>query len=193
MADEFNDKENDLKVYDSLCLSEEKIYDDEKLDETTKPWTRLWARLIDVYLFFPIFLIITIPFDKLYESELLLTMIYYVFLSLFEAVLLAKWGSTPGKWFLNIKIFKNNREKISFSEALDRSLRRLLNGEGLGVPIIAIFTQLNAYYKLKKKGKTSWDLDLNFEIIHGKCSLIRIFCAGFIVFGLFIIYFLVSI
>ena len=45
---------------------------------------------------------------------------------------------------------------------------------GLGIPIVAFFTQLNAYSKLSKDGITSWDKEGGFRISHKKVGAGRV-------------------
>jgi hypothetical protein len=46
---------------------------------------------------------------------------------------------------------------LSFSEALNRSFLVFVQGVGLGIPFVALFTQLFAYRRLTKTGTTLWD------------------------------------
>lgn len=83
-----------------------------------------------------------------------------------EPVMLSTWGTTPGKALLNIRLRKADGSKPSYGAALSRAFSVWAGGLGLGIPLIAFFTQLNAYNKLNKDGITSWDKDGGFCISH---------------------------
>ncbi|MBU4349650.1 hypothetical protein KJ599_04950, partial [bacterium] len=49
-----------------------------------------------------------------------------------------------------------------------------LNGMGMGIPFIALFTMIFAYNKLKRNGITSWDERCGISIIHDRLSIFRV-------------------
>jgi hypothetical protein len=145
----------------------------------TKPWVRFWARTIDGILFV---LLAGIALALIYPAALkmndallsIIILFAYVFV---EPCMLSSWGTTPGKALLNIRLRKSNGTKPNFSEALSRAFNVWIRGLGLGIPIVALFTQINAYKRLTKDGMTSWDKDGGFKINHKLIGAGRVIAA----------------
>lgn len=149
-----------------------------------RPWVRYWARYIDISIFsfaFGIFLGIFMPSALSNSSDFVLTLVFLFIWIFVEAILLSSWGTTPGKWLLKVKV--GYQTKIDFSTALNRSFNVWLKGLGIGIPIIALFTQIAAYNHLTKEGVTTWDRDGHFTITHEKIGVIRIIVATVILGG----------
>lgn len=133
-----------------------------------RPWVRYWARYFDVILFA---LLAGMVLGFIYEPALemndtllgILLVFVYVFV---EPCILSSWGTTPGKALLKVRLRKSNGKKPNYREALSRSFNVWIRALGLGIPIIAIFTQIYAYKRLTKAGITSWDRDGDFRISH---------------------------
>ena len=134
----------------------------------TRPWIRYWARMIDFMLFCLIAgLILGIVYPPALEIPDALFGVIFLFLYNFvEAAMFAAWGTTPGKALLNIRVRNSNSSKLTFSDALSRVFSVWFRGEGLGIPIVALFTQITAYNKLTKQGFTTWDQVGNFTVSH---------------------------
>jgi hypothetical protein len=133
-----------------------------------RPWVRYWARTIDVMLFAilaGVLLAFIDPAALEINDKVLGTL--FIFLYVFiEPCMLSSWGTTPGKALLNIRLRKSDGTKLNFSEALARAFNVWIRGWGLGLPIVALFTQIIAYNRLTKEGITSWDKDGGFRIDH---------------------------
>ena len=90
-----------------------------------------------------------------------------------EALLLASFGSTPGKWLLNTRVIAQDGENPSFPKALRRSLGVWWRGLGLGLPLIGLITQISSYSKLKEDGITPWDRAAGLMVTHRKVGFPR--------------------
>ena len=104
----------------------------------------------------------------------------YVFV---EPIMLSTWGTTPGKAFLNVRVRKADGDKLSYGEALERSMNVWVRGLGLGIPIVALFTQIKAYNRLTKEGMTSWDKEGDFRILHGLVGAGRVILTVIVFMG----------
>lgn len=152
-----------------------------------RPWVRFWARSFDIYLFvFPISFLLgfTIFFllelmeirvaaknlSQLYVSIGIMTVFLLVFV---EALLLSKFGTTPGKWLLKTKLTHASGEPISYSQAVSRSLKVWWRGLGGGLPFVQVITQSIAYRKLKRNAITSWDREGDFVVTHEHIGIPR--------------------
>jgi len=147
----------------------------------SRPWLRWAARWIDTCIF--ALVIALMPgfilgladappetLDTFYDSPgadqafgILFMVVYYTFL---EPMMLSAWGTTPGKALLNIKVLQRNGEKLSYSQALTRSLSVWLKGMGLGIPLISLITLVRSYNFLRREGITEWDRDGDFSVSH---------------------------
>jgi len=133
-----------------------------------RPWVRYWARIIDFSLFCmvagAVLALVYEPVLDLPETifGIMLLLLYIVV----EPAMLASMGTTPGKALLKIRLRDSNGRKLSYSAALIRSFKVALYGEGLGIPLIALITQINAYNRLTNRGITSWDEAGNFRLTH---------------------------
>ncbi len=140
----------------------------ENPDPQVRPWVRFWARMIDYGIFgllagvvLQIFYPTILDFSSINLTLLLLTA--YVF---FESIMLAFCGTTPGKALLRIKLRTDDGTKFNYSGAITRSVRVWWRGEGLGIPLVSLVTNILAYNSLKKNGRTAWDRDGKLVVQH---------------------------
>ena len=107
------------------------------------------------------------------EIEMFLNFLV-IFLWIFvEPIFLSTIGTTPFKWLLKTSVRMKTGENITFGKALVRSFKVVLRGLGLGIPIVAFFTLLVAYRKLKDNGETSWDREGGFIVLHDDIGPMR--------------------
>ncbi len=140
-----------------------------------RPWARYFARIFDYLLLGLLFR--SIGMGSLLPKTDIHLLLVPIILSLAwiipEASLLSIFGTTPGKWILRINVNDIFQLKPRFISALRRSLSVWCNGMGMGVPFIAPITMTIAYFYLKK-GRTMWDRDGRFSVIHKSIGIPRI-------------------
>jgi uncharacterized membrane protein len=134
------------------------------------PWRRYWARLFDITFIMPIYIFIialfspglnyTITRMDNFIGGILLLLFYLIF---FEP-----------KVLLGIKIRDLSGKKISYTTGMKRGSLLWLNGMGMGIPFIALFTMIFAYSKLKRNGITSWDERCGISVIHEQLNIFRV-------------------
>lgn len=140
-----------------------------------RPWVRWLARTIDIlfgYLLFGIALVFVYP-DGIDLPDVIVAMGFLFAWVFVEALLLASFGSTPGKWLLNTRVIAQDGENPSFPKALRRSLGVWWRGLGLGLPLIGLITQISSYSKLKEDGITPWDRAAGLMVTHRKVGFPR--------------------
>lgn len=156
-----------------------------------RPWIRYWAKLVDVWIIVIVLAALAGMLFPRWISETNDTIIGLVLLALavpVQALLLSTWGTTFGKSLLGIKVTKDGR-KLDFGGAFKRELGVYLVGFGLGIPIVAFFTQIAAYNHLKKQGASSWDQDSGNVVIHsdpsttGIAAVVAILLLGAVLIG----------
>lgn len=155
------------------------------------PWIRCIARFFDYSLFFLLLLFSReffhgqFPFGK---YEYLIPFEFFIWIP-FETVLLATWGSTPGKFFLRTKLRQGKKWQLGWMTALRRSFSVWIRGLGMGIPVLNFFCLVVAYNKLKLLQITSWDRDDHIIVTHYPIGKWRIYVAVFIaVVGIFYYY-----
>jgi uncharacterized RDD family membrane protein YckC len=158
----------------------------------TRPWPRFWARLIDNTLLMPIvgFLIAlaaayfrpSLYLAMMSLNEGVLGLIVLPVVSLVLALLMAVFGTTLGKFILGVRV-RNLTEMSALPFHLQRELKVWLAGLALGIPIVALFTQVHQY-KLVAAGKPA-GYDEGLAIVEGRASAGRAVTAAIVCVALF--------
>ena len=163
------------------------------------PWRRLFARTVDICTAgFVLFLLLIIAFSatmpeqaagfvKAVENPIVGSLVLYLIWLPAEAVLLSLFGTTPAKWMFGIKVAHPGGGLLSFSESLNRSFLVFVQGVGLGIPFVALFTQLFAYRRLTKTGTTLWDTSTSAAVLHKKWRVFRALACTAAVFAVLIL------
>jgi hypothetical protein len=154
-----------------------------------RPWVRFWARTTDDLLFGGFAgIILAFVFPAALEmNDVLFGMIGAFIFVFVEPCMLSTWGTTPGKALFNICLRKSDGTKPNYAEALARAFNVWVRGEGLGIPLVLLFTRIHAYNKLTKEGVTSWDRDGGFTVAHKNVGAGRIIAAVAIFIGFVIL------
>ena len=139
-----------------------------------RPWIRLWARSIDLLI---LGLVVSIIMAYLTPTLFIEFKIVHSLLVLFlwfliEPFVLSTWGTTVGKYLLNISVLDLNGCKPTLNNAFSRSFWVWCAGYGFGVPIVSLFTLYFSYQRLNNSGTTRWDKN-NFIVTHGKIGFIN--------------------
>jgi len=145
------------------------------------PWRRWLARHLDYDLFtaaLAIFIALLSPevFDELTEEGESGYSIFVLAVATwvpFEALLVALFGTTPGKLLLSIRVRSLSGGNPDFGPALRRALHVWVTGVALGIPLVNLVTMVVAHSKLTSRGTTTWDKD-RFQIVHGRVGAGRI-------------------
>ena len=135
-----------------------------------RPGLRLVARLIDWLL---VFLLIALALPR---AAVLLSFLWFPV----EALLLSRWGFTPGKWLLRIAVRDREGRRLAFREAFRRSALVWAYGVGADTPF-GLATAVLAYDGLKRKGTTYWDTVGGYEVHHLPVGAARAVAAALLV------------
>lgn len=138
----------------------------------TRPWVRYWARTVEVVVFCTLLGALAGFFapQVLEMNETLLGVVMIGAYRLVEAGMFSAFGTTPGKALMKVRVRRADGARLSFSDALRRSLTVWVKGEGLGIPLISLITHLTAYSRLSQDGITSWDREGRFVVSHRKVA-----------------------
>jgi uncharacterized RDD family membrane protein YckC len=166
---------------DSAAVTEEPEEPvDARQDDEVHPWRRLFARHLDYLLWalpggFAVAVVLAAYFPETYRQALQWSDQMWGFAAVaawvpVEAFLLSWYGWTPGKWLLSVEVRPEGGRPSRYGETLKRSADVWVRGIGLGIPLVALITQLVGANKLRKKGKTSWDRAHGFDV---RCGDLR--------------------
>lgn len=121
---------------------------------------RFWARWLDLYLYAGIWWIAMWVIGRDVGAILnqpWIMLLRYVPWFVFESFLIHRFGTTPGKWLLGIKVVNDDGTLLSLAEATRRSARVLFIGLGFGWDILSLICQLMAWVATKRLGRPLWD------------------------------------
>ncbi len=157
-------------------------------DAGPHPWRRYFARLLDIVLgggamWLIVGLILSAIdqdgskafLDYINKSESrIISSLLTIFLSIFpSALFVGLTRSSPGKLIFGIRVSAEDDAPIGLAIALHREFLIWIKGWGLGLPIVSLFTLINAFKGLKRDGTTSWDADLNIKVVQRHSTLLQ--------------------
>lgn len=151
-----------LKLMESLPSEDaERKNFREEISLEIHPWRRFFARTIDLSLFialmqFAIFVVIRL---RPIPDEFILTLIQigcgFLYLPV-EALMLHKWGTTPGKWAMGIRLEWIQGGKLPYLEAIYRAWWVYKYGMAFGIPLVQLGFNRFCYCKLTGRPYTRW-------------------------------------
>lgn len=159
-----------------------------------KPWRRFWARTLDTGVHaFPV----AFAFELVSPGNLATTLQKYgqfslsmkllPFILILEAIVLAIFGTTLGKFLLNIKLIDPNGQRISFPAAILRTFMLWIKGLAFGLPFISMLTAGYAAGVIRKNGTASWDDSNGITVAYDDLSGIKTVFAILLILGIFIL------
>ena len=155
--------------------------------EKPRPWLRFWARQIDLNIHFTfVALMLKVTGFAPPDSVYLMTTHIAIWTSwiFIETMLLLSFGTTPGKWILNIQLHHEDNKTLDLNTVLRRSASVWFRGIGMGIPLLNIFCGALSYSSLNTQGKTQWDRAQNLKISHGPISELRVAGAVLVLIGM---------
>jgi uncharacterized RDD family membrane protein YckC len=152
-----------------------------------RPYVRYLARLFDLSLFSILFILFVSILSPSFIAEI--SNLYIFIISLFlwiivEPAIIAIFGNTFGRAFLNTKIKSIHGDKLNFKTALKRSIFVSAAGMGFGIPILNFICFFFSYRDLKGHGMSTWDHKIGTVILYGKVSISRLCIAGSLPMGM---------
>lgn len=158
-----------------------------------RPWLRFWARMVD-YMWFTgavvFFLAALLPVSSVkwmvwassnyIPIESLLILAYVPV----EAWCLSRFGRTPGRALLRLGVISMNGNKLTYPQALVRSLQVYVKGVGLWLPLISLLVMSWSRMQLLRYGQTSWDVDCGTVVTSEPPQRWRLVMLAAIIMGL---------
>ena len=127
------------------------------------PWRRWFARGIDLALVgLPVAFVqyvllhhnLTIVSDW---ENIVCDLIGWGLLILLEPLLLARFGTTIGKWCMGITVTRTDGRRLSYREALSRTALVWVYGAGLGLPIVELVCAYRSYRRYTRGEDLAWE------------------------------------
>ena len=112
--------------------------------QTTCYVRRFWARWLDLSLYSGLWWLGMWLARQDIEAILLnpwVMFLQYVPWFAFEALLIHKFATTPGKWLLGLRVINRNDSYLDLGDSIRRCLRVMFTGIGFGWSILALFCQ----------------------------------------------------
>lgn len=121
---------------------------------------RFWARWFDLYLFAGVWWIAMWAAGRDIGTTLSnpwIILFHYVPWFVLETILMHRFGTTPGKWLLGIRVVNDDGSLLELGEATRRSARILFLGIGFGWGVLSLICQLLALFTTRRLGRPLWD------------------------------------
>ncbi len=137
-----------------------------------RPFVRYAARLLDMAVFSFLALGTAGLFglhlrpDQAFLLEIFLLALYVPV----EALVMSKFGTTPGKALLRIRVVREDGRPLDLSTAMNRAVMVWWRGWGIGVPLVSFVALIVAFSKLMSTGQSTWDRDLRTRVLHGSIT-----------------------
>lgn len=127
------------------------------------PWRRYFARAIDLTIVglmvsFVQFVLLHHNLVNISKGEnVLCGLAGWGLLVLIEPLLLARFGTTAGKWCMGITVTRPDGERLSYGEALERTAAVWLYGAGLGISIVEPVCNYRSYRRYMNGEELAWE------------------------------------
>jgi uncharacterized RDD family membrane protein YckC len=123
---------------------------------------RFWARWLDLHLyaggFWLALYFLDVDVGVVLRNIWIMLLVYLPWVPL-EAYLLARYGTTPGKWLAGIRIVNPTGGHLDFAVSLRRAVRVYFLGIGMGWGIVSMICQSLSLYTVRSSGSALWDRD----------------------------------
>ena len=146
------------------------VPDSDRVEPIRCPWRRYFARMLDLAL-------ATLPIQLLFALVLrvnmsnapdildwVLGLIGWVILVPLEALCLSRWGTTPGKWLMGIRLEHINGRLLTFGEAAGRACSVFTRGEGFTIPFYGLYREWKSYKAVMDGEGVEWDEDVTMIV-----------------------------
>ncbi len=81
-----------------------------------------------------------------------------------EAWLLHRYGRTPGKWLMGLRVSNEDGSELPLKAAVWRSLRVMVTGVGFGWGMLSVLCQAMSWFTARRIGKPIWDFLGNHKV-----------------------------
>lgn len=174
---------HELKPDEYLALLEPEEENPIQRDVNTKPvlpMRRLWARTLD-FTFYNLVLYLVAP--GLFQVEgfnLFLIVAEILMLIVIEPFLLSTVYTTPGKLVFGMTVTSLDGRRLTYKEALNRTLLVLQHGLGFCAPFLKEYMQISSYVTVENGGELIWEQNSELNIRDSKTWRYIVFALFFV-------------
>ncbi len=132
-------------------------------------WRRLFARMLDLWMGWLVMMPLAAWWGWIHPGELMLPSlpVFLVPPLLWlpvEVGCLRRWGCTPGKAMLGLRVLTAAGERLSWRQAWTRAFDVWFVGCGMELMILAPLLKLVALARYRQTGETAWDAALQLRV-----------------------------
>jgi len=146
------------------------VPESDRVEPVRCPWRRYFARAMDLSLVtLVVYLILALVFHANLSNlnglaEWALGLLGWLLLVPLEALCLSRWGTTPGKWLMGLRLEHVNGQLLRFEDAAWRVCRVFIKGEGLILPIYNLYRLWKSYKAVSDGEGVEWDEDVTILV-----------------------------
>jgi len=147
---------------------------------------RFFARWFDLYLYAGLWWIVMWALGADIKAMLLnpwVILLQYIPWFALETFLLHRFGTTPGKWLLGLRLVNNNASLLSLAQATRRSVQVLCIGLGFGWGVLTLVCQFMAYFTAMRFSRPLWDHTGGHRVLAVALRPLRIVTYVFVLYG----------
>lgn len=130
---------------------------------------RFWARGLDLQLFAGLFWIglyvVGVDVGAVLRNLWLMLLLYLPWVPI-EAYLIARFGTTPGKWLAGLRVVRPGGGVSDFANSLRRSLQVYFLGIGMGWGVVSLICMCISLVTVRAAGRAVWDRD-GYHVVEG--------------------------
>ena len=144
------------------------VPDTDRVDPVRCPWRRYFARMLDLELArLPIWAVMMLIFRvnavKMPDAaDWAVWLMAWLLVMAIEPLLLSRWGTTPGKWLMGLRLENIDGSLLTYGDALVRTARVFSRGAGWTVPIYSLWRYWKSYKAVTDGSDAEWDEDINY-------------------------------
>ena len=90
------------------------------------------------------------------------------------ALMVGLTGLSVGKWLFGVKVVRRDGTPIGVLAGVVREVKVLVMGLGFGLPLVSLFTLINAFRSLEDHGHSAWDKPADAIIHHRPMNALQI-------------------
>lgn len=169
----------------------EDLFEDNKPKQPPFPWRRYFARCIDMTIYRLVFeciggIIFKVNiYDQTILENIIAVLVTAIAMLALEPLFLSKWGTTPGKWILGIRVTSKKHRNLTYKEALQRTFDLWRYGYGFQIPIYSLYRLYKSYSACSNGEYLEWDQDSIIVLMDKKWWRIgAMVTANILLFGL---------
>lgn len=127
------------------------------------PWRRFLARQLDLLIYYLVWQsILVMGYDvNILQQDVFGTirdvLMVYLLMLVLEPFMLSRFGTTPGKWLMDLWVTDGEDRRLSYGAALSRTQTVIWKGMGADIPIYHLVRLWKSYQTCKAGEILDWD------------------------------------